>query len=74
MVDYMEDIILFILIAVIASAPASIVAAATALRKRTINEVALENAQVAALINQTNMASSVNANMMDAQADKVQVA
>jgi len=70
----MEDIILFILIAVIASAPASIVAAATALRKRTINEVALENAQVAALINQTNMASSVNANMMDAQADKVQVA
>lgn len=70
----MEDIILFILIAVIASAPASIVAAATALRRRTINEVALENAQVAALINQTNMASSVNANMMDAQADKVQVA
>jgi hypothetical protein len=41
-------------------------------RRKSINEVALENAQVAALINQTNMAGSVNANMMDAQADKVQ--
>lgn len=60
--------------AVAAAAPAVAVTAGMVFRRRTINELALENAQVAALINQTNMAASVNANMMDAQADKVQEA
>lgn len=67
----MDEFILIILVALIAAAPTTAAALGQLLRRRSINEIALENAQVAALINQTNMAASVSSNMMDAQADKV---
>jgi hypothetical protein len=71
----MEEIFILIFGAVAAAIPAiAALVLMGPLRRRSINEMALENAQVAALITQTNMACAVNSNMMDAQADKTQEA
>lgn len=73
----MEESLLIVAIALVSAiVPITVFGIFTVgpLRRRSINEVALENAQVAALITQTNMACAVNSNMMDAQADKTQEA